>query len=510
MPSPLRSGVRVALERPRALALVGFAVVVETALRVAAGFVHPLASLLLPPVVVVPLLGAGLPAVEAALADSDAGSPWNLGRRFRTVGTRLVAAATAGHAAAVVLGATLFLVVDTPIRYAAYALGAEPFHSAVVYVAPFVGVTVGTGLAWGLLVPAVVRLADGDAAVPAVRTAVGVALGAPRRTATVLALHAAGLLVVGVCVLTAVEYSGDFRAVRAFLAVGGVLGAAAATLSVTFLYPIHVAFAASDAAPRRREIPVRRLGLVVLLLSGLLCGAAAVRVTETRPTADARPLPDDPTAAYATAFENTDATSYEVTYVETERGRPFLVRTAVDRPDRQFYSESNFSGGYQYADAGVGYTSVLWADFLRLGTRDIDGRTAAVEPAFWSYDRAVRLDGVFGIPRPGTGEWRAVERGDGVLVLELTGGDEVYSALYGFELENATYETARIRMRVDTERGVVTGGDARLRATESEFGSDVRVRTRYSVRTGEDVDVRRPTALGSRTLGEWVWKLFAY
>lgn len=93
-------------------------------------------------------------------------------------------------------------------------------------------------------------------------------------------------------------------------------------------------------------------------------------------------------------------------------------------------------------------------------------------------------------------------------LLVLTGDEAVFRAL-GFMLpENLSTETAWVRMIIDTEAGVVTGGELRLNATTEHQAFDRHVQ--FNVETGESVRAERPDSLGSPSLGEWLWRLFAY
>lgn len=167
MLSTLQAGARVAVTRPRVVGLVALAALGEAILRTAVGAVHPVYSVLAPPVVAVPLLGAGLPdtgdAVATTSGSPDGGSATGpaVVSTLRDRAAGLLAVAVAGHAVALVAGTGLFLVVDTAVRYALYWLGYDPLSMAAVLGVPLPGVGGGALVAWGLLVPAVGRVAAG-------------------------------------------------------------------------------------------------------------------------------------------------------------------------------------------------------------------------------------------------------------------------------------------------------------------------------------------------------------
>lgn len=382
---------------------------------------------------------------------------------------------------------------------------------AAVLGGPLLGVAIGTTTAWGLFVPAVDGTAAG-APPGAVARAPLVVLSSPGRTAgTLLPFAGGGALAalggVSVLVATGPGSPGIFPAVAT-----GVAGALLA-LAVVCGYPVVAALTERLTPPD--AVPVGRLVLVAVVFVGAVAGASAVRATETRPTDGPEPLPDDPTAAYAVAVENTESTDHEVVHVRSDRAR---VATTVDRTDRQFEQRVDFGGPGTtlYADAGAVYATrggepanLVWRTRpFGLAERTDGGWSGLAYPGYWrlagpSYD----LDaGEFGLPEAGTGEWQTVTETDGTRTLVLSDGDAVFAALVPTRPERVTYETAEIRMRVDADRGVVTGGRARLNATTPE--RNISVEMRFDVRTAVDVETPRPP--GPRTPREWVWKLFAY
>lgn len=507
MTSPLRSGLHVALNRPRVLALVAAVVLVETALRVALGFLHPVASVVFPPVVAVAVLGAALPTVRGLAVGPSSTPDWQLSVRLRERGRRLVAAAVVCHGVALALGVALFLLVDTPARFVFYTVDGGTLPWPFVYAAPLPGVLLGTVLAWGPLATVVARVAAGDSVSTAFETAVGVALGRPRRTATLLGLHLVAVVVVLGAALTGFAFAVQTRLDLVFLIAIGVLVFLTGLLTLGFLYPVHAALA--NAAPGRATVPVRGVVLAVFVVTAAVAGAGAVRVTEYRPAPELHSLPEESTTPYATALDNTARTSYDVRNVETVDGETRVFRRAVDREDREYLTGSNASGWFTaYSDAGVTYRLSGTNPAFELGEREVDGSTAAAVPAYWMAQGEVGPTGQFALPEAGTGQWAVVDRSEDTVTLELRDDDAVYGALFGHHPENATYETAWIRMRVDTERGVVTGGTARVEMTRQ--GEPLDFRHRYTVETGDDVTVERPAELNPRRPAEWVWKLFAY
>jgi len=512
--STLRAGARVAATRPQVVGLVALATLGETFLRVAVGLVHPVYSVLIPPVVAVPLLGAGLPSVGAAVSADGNSAAVDLDpvSTLRERAGGLLAVAVVGHAVALLAGAGLFLVVDTAVRYILYWLGYGPLSMAVVLGVPLPGVGAGTIVAWGLLVPAAGRVASGAGRRSAVRAPLTAAT-APLSTGGVLAAH----ILVGVLA--------GITGIAGFVAVGpGVRGPSPAMIAgvagAGLVLVLAVCYPAVAAlADRRRsdaELPVQRVAIAVVLCVALVAGASAVRVTETRPTGGAEPVPIDPSAAYATAVGNTESTNHVLTHSRND-GEASVTWT-VDRADRQYRQTSDFGGDGTtvYADPGAIYATrggeagtLNWRTApFDLAERRSGGWTAVAYPAYWRLaGQSYVLDrGGFGLPETGTGEWETVDEGDGTRTLALTDGDAVFAALFDTRPESIDYENAEIQMRVDTDRGVVEGGRASLNATTPE--RNVSFDARYEVLTGRDVET--PSPPGPRTPSEWVWKLFAY
>ena len=512
--SPLRAGLRVALNRPRVLGVVTIAFTLEGLLRAVLVVFSPLLALLCPPVVAVCLLGATAPVTRAAAVTPDADPDWGLETLRDRPLWRLAGAAVAGHTLALLLGTSAFLVVDTGVRAAVYALGGTVPTAAVVLL-PLPAVAVATLVAWAVLIPGLARVAAGASLLAAGRASLH-ALTRPRRTAGTILLHGCCALVGAAAFLTGMVYTmavvvnqAPSDPVQALALTTGLSTLAAVALGAV-AYPVSVA--AADHATAVESLPLRRFALAALVVSGLVAGASAVRLTETRPPPETAPvagdLPDDATAAYAAAIERTNAVDSRVV---TERGDTFRAVGIVDHDARRYRSEVHDEDGSSvaYLDAGVDYSvGARWALFA-LDRRTVDGRSVLATPGYWRIaDHGVTETPLYGLPRPEAGEWRRVDRTNGTLTVALTGGDAVFRALGFAPPANASYETAWVRMQIDTEAGVVTGGELRLNATTAAQSFDRH--DRFTVETGDTVRAERPDALGSPSPGEWLWRLFAY
>jgi hypothetical protein len=473
------------------------AVVVEAAVRVAAG---PVAAVVVPPVAAVSLLGRHVAA-------EDASGP---------LLARLAGVALGGHAVALTLGAAAFLLLDTPVRAALYLLGRGDLLSVEVHLlAPLPTVAAGAVVGWTVPAVAVARVATGDGLRSAGSRALAAALARPRSLSRLAGVHAAlaGWLAAsaGLVVVFATA-----RAPTVGLAAGAALAACGAVVALA---------AGADAA---REVPVvsrdraagsrslARPALVAVLVAGLVVGAAGVRAADLRPLdRSAAPLPDDPDAAYATAFANTEAASHEYRVaVGDDEGEPFVVTRRIDRADRRYRS---WSGGEAigpdiYASAGTGSPPRRTADRFTLGTRTVgpDDRPVRAAPDYLLWTETYDWEGGLTPPDPVDG-WATVERTDDRVVLALTDPAAVFAALNGREpagLANVT--AARVRAVVDRESGTLVRVETRVDLTvvEGEERYDVAGRSTHEFAVG--VDVERPAELGAPSLGERLWSVAVY
>ena len=495
-----------------AVARLVAAVTVETLGRVALAGVHPALAVLAPPVVGVSLLAPGA---------HDA----------RRLG-RAVAASGAGHPVAVAGGVVAFLLLDTPVRAAAYAVGVE-LSPPVVLLVPFVEVAVGTLAAWAVLAPLVARVTTAEPLREAVGDGLRVVVSAPRRTvlrwlrgvgigATAVVAGVAGL-VVGVGVGPTVS-----------LAAGTVAAVSAGVTATVVAVPTLVRTNGPTTTPtddpsgvesgssrsmgvRSGDPSVARLAVVAVLIVGLTATAGAVRVTETRPTPTAGPLPADASEAYATAVANTQASDHRFTYRSVDppgaATGQFAVTRTLDRSDRQYRVTTTgaIPARPAYADSGTGYpTTGTFRPFAfgeRPVTTETGQRTVTALPAYWTYDALYRLDGgELTLPASGTGEWERNEAEPTQLV--LTEPRAVFAALFGPPPAPVTADRARIAVSVDPDRGVITGGEAAFDGTVGD--RSIVFVAGYEVESGPHVDADRPEEVGPRSPGEWLWKLLAY
>ncbi|USZ69286.1 hypothetical protein NGM10_05995 [Halorussus salilacus] len=514
------------LDSPRLLASATAVALAEATLRLLLGWaVHPLLALVVPPVVAVVGLGALAPGVRRALAE---GPPveWNLANA-RDRAAALAAAATLGHAVAVLAGTAAFLLLDTPVRAALYWLGhGDALALPVLVATPPWGVAVGTLLAWAVVAPAVVRVAEGDSVGGGFLAALAVVVERPREAAVGVGWHLGYAGLVSLAVLTGLEYGAGSGSVVALVGVAGTLTLLVSPFALAVLAAFHVgrvADAGPAGAPRagerpRRSVPVARVTLAVLLLTGLVGVAGAVRVAEFRPTdASPDPLPEDPDAMYATAFENAERADHRYRVaVAREEGEPFVVEHRIDRDARRYRQIPSgvASGPSVYAGSGTGSPPLRSGTLdLALGEREVGDRTVRAAPDYLRWADRYSWDDPSGLtpPAPGVEGWEVVDRDGDRIVLELADPAAVVVALQGREADAVTkVDASRIRATVDADRGTLSAVETRLNATVETGGEQRRYdgRTTHEFEVG--VNVERPGELGSPGLGEWLWRLFVY
>ena len=516
MSPALRDGLHVALNRPRVFAFTGGTLLLDVLIRLALAVVHPALAILCPPVIALPVLGAAAPTVRVAVTTPDATLQWTVTEMLRKRGPQLLLVAIGGHLVALALGASAFLLVDTALRMGVYATGGS-ISEAAIHVTPLVGVSAGTLVAFGLLAPAVERIVSGDGVRAAIVAPLGL-LADRRRIASVLCLHATCVLVAAsvfaVCLVLASErYATQGAALLAFFTMVAVVVGTLTLLGV-FVYPIHLALSASYTGGML-VLPGRRIALTLLLVVGLVVGASAIRVTETRPTTATTVSPSgtgDATATYAAFLNRTVVADHRIVVHEGAGDEPVVATTIVERSSRQYWVSlrTGDQPHIAYADSGVAYRFHGFSpDLFSLGERRIDDGRARALPGYWQVtDDYTGTGGYNGLPEARTGTWMVREVENGTQVLELTGDAAVFDALQSADVENVSAETAWVRMRVDSDSGVILGGQARLNATVD--GTRLVRNVSYTVETGREVDARRPDALGSRSVGEWTWDIFAY
>ena len=216
----------------------------------------------------------------------------------------------------------------------------------------------------------------------------------------------------------------------------------------------------------------------------------------------------------STAVSNTFASNNRIEYRANDGDGSHAVYNGfvLDRTDRRFRTSyrSESENNIGYADAGVEYDLRGGDRYLAVSTRRTDrDHVVWAYPGYWVFRQNYGPTGGYGVPRPDIGAWNVVSRSNDTETLELDGA-AAFRAVGVDPPANAVYHSAWVRMRVDTDRGVLLGGRARLNATSPDSDFDPDVSVRYDVKTGPDVIARRPADLGPRTPGQWLRKLFGY
>ena len=512
--SALRAALHATLNGSRLLAVAAAVALGETVLRIALALRGPPAlALLCPPIVAVVGFGLAAPTIRAALpadarpADGDAPAV-----------PTLVVAAVVGHAAALFLGTAGFLLLDTPLRAALYALGSgDALGTTVQLGGAVLGVVVGTLLAWVVPGVAVGRLVAGATPRRAAGTALLAPARSPRAVAGALGIHVALALLLGLSLAVGIEAGRLRRSAVVAAALGGGVALPVLVLGPAVLAARYRAWTASRAPGPDR----RRLALAALLCTGLVVGAAGVRTAELRPGVDDDPdaLPADPDAAYATALGNTFRADhrYRLTILDGDDpdGEPFVVDRRLDRTDRQYRQRlaGEARGPPVYASAGTGSPPIRGPDAVALGERTVGtGRTVRASPDYLLYTTGYAWDGEGGLqpPAPVDG-WRVVDRSDERLVLELAGARPTFEAVQRVSPDRITnVSAARIRARIDRRNRTLERIEVRFAATVTVGETTDRIELRVDHAFSVGVDVERPAALGPPRPGELLWKLLVY
>ncbi|ELY74442.1 hypothetical protein [Natrinema pallidum] len=557
--SSLRDALRVTVRSERLGTAVVIVSVLETLVRVGLAIaISPLVGVLWPPLIAVVGLATVVPVVRNAMEDGDETPEQSIAVRSRL--PSLVGVAVGGHALAVTAGAALFLLVDTPIRYGLYWAGrGDLLTSTVIVITPLIGVTIGTLVMWAIPAIAVVRVADGASWMQGLRTALVTTVTRPRAIGRAVCRQLVFVAVFNVAVgvgtrigselganpqsdpIYYVPHSGFIEYMYAPLALvsegsigiypialGGLVVVFGSALWLALSLALTVGFVPISGESSGASIPtkraVARLALAILLGTALVGAAGAVRMGEVRPMdTSPEPLPDDPDALYATAWENTDRASHEyrVTYLNGDNEVTHDTMRRIDRDDRQFVLKTNPRGELTgdkrtwYASTGLVFSpGSIDMEEATLGTRGVgDGQFGRIKQ-FPGYPGWEEGDFRFGEPPADATGWTIVNESDETVTLEMTDPKAVSAVLSSsndwIESQDVDIRDSWARMTIDTERNTLSEGEVLLNATKYEDGEatvhDRHLTYEYDV----DIEAERPSKLGTPRPGELLWRLFAY
>jgi hypothetical protein len=427
-----------------------------------------------------------------------------------------------GVALASVAAAVGWLVASTGIRYVRYAVldPGEPFAMEAVYL------TAACAAIGGVTATFVLRFADAGSAfegagpVAACRASARAAREHPRSLLGFAALVAVvqGVSGLAVGLVGAPPTAGEAAVV---LGVGTVGVTTVAAVHATY-YGSLVASAASREADapafRIRSWPWTRRALVVLLLVGLVVGAAAVRVTDVRPRPEpsgSLPDADEPRRVIDVAGRNTAIRSHRTALLVRNASdadasyRPSVL-AGVDYEDRRLYTYFVGSNGREAGGFfGEGTYALVQSGGRWEGSvaRRSGNWTVMPLPAWGTIrpDPPARAENV---PNPDA-DWRVVERNRTTLVLRATGPAAVRAALepaaYGGMAEPMAADS-RVTAYVDRDRAVLDRLTFHLHSTATGAAFDYRLEYR-EVGTA---DLRRPTPIRDRGPIEVAWDVLYY
>lgn len=478
-----------------------FVFIVEMGTRIMLGTWRTSLLVLTPPIILITFLGIN------SLFTNRQGTPMSWVNSFsikplRKVGIQLGALSILGHILAITLGAALFLISDTILRYVLYSLGYSlPWE--LVTTAPLIGVAHGAFIIWGPLLDTVQRVANGERIVVAGRSTLSRALGNPQWLVRRLLFHTAIGGFVVFTIIVGFEISG------VYLVLLPLFGILSATLYI---------FISFDNIQTKKipemVVPGKHFVVLILVFILLTSSVSAIRLTETRPErAETTALPDKPDEMYRVAASNTENMNHAIIGNQTsEHNAQWTI--AVDRLDREARITAQGLPGmsrYQSAGTSLGGATPPPSLFALSGGRS--GKHVA-GPGYWMFQEGYSITAQprtfpsYVLPHAGTEGWRVIERDDGMVELELTNSTAVFHALGGDRTISMSNGTGYVRVHIDSSSGTITGGEVHLNVTPHD--RRIQIHRTYVVETGSEVNVSRPDELPRRTFSEWAWKLFAY
>ncbi|MEA1930177.1 MAG: hypothetical protein U9O06_01305 [Euryarchaeota archaeon] len=519
--STLRRAIAVTLSSPRLLAIMAAGALAEIIVRIGLGMAAvPIVGVLFPPVFGVLAYTVVTPELRRHV---DGDPTETVDRPVDTqLAARLVGLTVVAHSGAVFGAAALFLLVDTPLRAALYFFG-EGDHLGVFvqFTTPLLGIAVGTVLLWTLVAGGISRVATGVPIQEAMKTALVKPIHRPRAAATAMAVHLVLLGAVIGGLLVGVPYTRGTGSLLEFGVVAGTVVFVVLAFGFAFLAAFHLIRTADQPAGRllrsTPSVSARRLVVVGLLVTSLLVGASAVRLAELRPLDQSpEPLGDEPTAAYATAVDNTEQADhrYRVS-INADESSPFILEYQHDRSDRQYRGlpRGKASGPDIYADTGAGYPSRMEpAGLFSLGSETTaDDRTLRAMPSYLRYSDYYDWNRTLTPLDRTVDGWETVSETESRLVLELRDPVDVAEFGIGYRPEEASnVSESRVRAVVDRESRTLVSVENRLNATIEQDGDAYAV-DRYNDHEFEvGYDVQRPHELGPPSLGQWLWRLAVY
>ncbi len=473
-----------------------------------------------PPVVAVVGVGVVLATGWGPVEERDM-------KAIATMVPALALVAIGGHAVALIGGFMLYLLIDTPARFALYSLEiADPFVGSDAMFVPFVGWFVCTVIAW--TVPAIVltRVVDGSGIAAGVVDALSYPQYCPRQLLRLLAL-AAGMVAVPALLMLA-----GFRTTvtpGSTLELLGETGIFATAMVIPFIWlviarsvtaspPLMGRGRASDASsqisPRKREdtppdrpaVSLTQIALAGLLVLSLVATAGAVRAAEFRPVdTDPEPLPDEPDELVATAVANTDRTDYDHTRLNATDDT-LIIRVQLDRTNRQLKGWAPENTTVTYLSTDTFYMGVPnETDPERIMDRAIPGYyTGDFESG---EEMSVSFDE--------TDSWEIVDEGEDTVRLEPSEPADVYQAVTGVALDHQFGEPeiheANGWVVVDTDRKALSHAEFNLNISDhatSEADPEYNEQIRHEFES--DITVERPDQSDSLSPLRVFWRVLLY
>lgn len=398
---------------------------------------------------------------------------------------RLGVVAVLGHAIAVAVGGSIYLIIDTYVRALLYAAGFELLHSEVLgIVLPYLGVFAGTAFIWPFPAIAAVQITGGMSVRGAFRQSLYALLDNVRAFLTCSVVILAVSFWIGLFIpifpFGAFLFHSPLGAVYGLALISPVLGCGTITISTAAMIVFvrgQAFFLESTTEEQSQDftpvsIPTRRLVLACVLFVSLATVTGAIRMTETRHTDTAvKPLGSEPAQMYETAVQNTFSQSHTVVQYPSYPDENYTVRSTYDLANRRSTADYHMDiPAYSTVGVGEKHANSFPVTFLRLGRGD-SNRTPGIHPAYVDGFPAVQTLPAMQSNTP----WTILEDDDQI-VLESTDVATIVQIDHIDPSSVQDVHEAWIRATIDPESRT-------LRSIEWSYAVNITDPTRLSIQT---------------------------
>lgn len=516
-----------AIDDGRLLAIVAGIVALDGGVRLAiAWHAHVFYLLLVPPIIAV-MLGVGTLTTVWDDFSTSAVDLTDIDGQIRVL--KVAAIAVAGHAFAILLGATFFFLLDTPVRAVLYWFGFDLLDSPILAIGwPLWGVGAGTLVAWTIPAALIVSIIDRRQPIQKIREVTR----RPRVLGALATIHLVIAVLGGFGAGLGYYIGVKFDSISVFVGTSAVLAATLMVIPLAIAVAAHVRVyreftgqstrgepETSDSDPTSLVASGPHVGLAVILVVVLVLGSLAgvARMNELRPAQPTESLQGDADEVYHTGLENTLSGSHTVTWISSPGGENESVvwHWEYDAVDRQ----ATLDGDQFYFSTGTAAAN----------TADSFGTGLTRPPFLREVLLTERTENGFTIQSPGTHpgltegitditEFPATQRDvtwdrretDDEIVLETTDPDEVQAVASGIDEQIRETNESCLRAVLDPDTHTLKSVEVLYNGTiTGHFGTEhIHPHFRWEFETGTEVD--RPHGLGEPTLVERIWATLIY